>query len=334
MPVESSYLKTFVEVVRAGSFSRAADNLNLTQPGVSRRIKMLEEQYGCELVDRASRVLRPTPAGKLVFEAAETLLGVEQNLMSGLRVLGGKTKISFSCTASFGIAHLPSVLKDFMLACPDSADLKFVFNSPEQILQGIKARSFDLAVMELCEAFDLSEVAAFPLPGDEVLFASAPALGLPSPDTTLAALFDVPFFVRREGCCSRLLLENNLHAAGHDLREFRKVIVHDDLHLIIQAILDGEGISFLSRDVLQDHLAAGRLVAHRVPGFHHSRQRALVLERPVALDEASSHFVTALFNHFEVLIPDELFANREWLVPAGADAEPAARTTARTLPVR
>ncbi len=332
--MESSYLKTFVEVVRARSFSRAAENLNLTQPGVSRRIKMLEEQYGCELVDRAGRVLRPTPAGKLVFEAAETLLGVEQNLMSGLRVLGGKTKISFSCTASFGIAHLPSVLKDFMLACPDSADLKFVFNSPEQILAGITARSFDLAVMELCEAFNLSEVAAFPLPGDEVMFASSPALGLPSPDTNLEALFDVPFFVRREGCCSRLLLENNLHAVGHDLREFRQVIVHDDLHLIIQAILDGEGISFLSRDVLSDHLAAGRLVAHRVPGFHHSRQRALVLERPVALDEASSHFVTALFNHFDVLIPDELFANREWLAPAGAAAEPAARTARPALSVR
>ncbi len=331
--MESTYLKTFVEVVNAGTFSRAAENLNLTQPGVSRRIRILEEQYGCELVDRSGRVLRPTPAGKLVFDAARTLLGVEQNLMSGLRVLGGKTRISFSCTASFGIAHLPEVLKDFMLACPDSADLKFVFNSPDQILAGITAHSFDLAVMELCEAFDLSDLASFSLPGDEVIFASAPALGLASPDATLEALFDVPFFVRREGCCSRLLLENNLRAAGHDLGEFRRVIVHDDLHLIVRAILDGEGISFLSRDVLQDHLAAGRLVPHRVPRFHHSRQRALVLERPVALDEAASHFVTALFNHFDVLIPDELFANREWLEPVGT-APPAAGAARPALPSR
>jgi DNA-binding transcriptional LysR family regulator len=91
------------------------------------------------------------------------------------------------------------------------------------------------------------------------------------------------------------------------------LIVHDDLHLIVQSVLDGEGMSFLSRDILGDHVTTGRLAIHRVPGFHHSRQRALVLDRPVALDEASSHFVTALFNHFEVLIPDELFANRPWL---------------------
>jgi DNA-binding transcriptional LysR family regulator len=332
--VESSYLKTFVEVVRAGSFSRAAETLNLTQPGVSRRIKNLEQQYGCELVDRGGRVLRPTPAGRLVFEAAETLLGVEQNLLSGLRVLGGKARISFSCTPSFGIAHLPSVLKDFMLACPDSADLKFVFNAPEQILQGLTDRSFDLAVMELCESFDLSDFAAFSLPGDEAFFVSSPSLGLTSPDTTIAALLDIPFFVRREGCCSRLLLESNLHAVGHDLREFRRVVVHDDLHVVVQALLDGEGVSFLSRDVLEDHLAAGRLVAHRVPGFHHSRERALVLERPIALDEASSHFVTALFNHFDVLIPDELFANRDWLVRVGTPAATSARATRPTLPAR
>lgn len=151
-----------------------------------------------------------------------------------------------------------------------------------------------------------------------------PSLGLPSPEATIEGLRDVPFFVRREGCCSRLLLERSLHAAGHDLREFRKVIVHDDLHLIVRAVLDGEGMSFLSRDILVDHLATGRLVFHRVPGFRHSRQRALVVDRPVSLDEASSHFVTALFNHFEILIPDELFANRPWLEKAGRAANPRA----------
>lgn len=311
--LESSYLKTLVEVIRAGSFSRAAETMNLTQPGVSRRIKQLEEEYGCELVDRSGKSLRPTPAGRLVFEAAQTLLGVEESLISGLRVLGGRTKISFSCTPLFGIAHLPAIMKDFMLASPESGDLQFVFNMPDQILEGLRTRATDLAVMELCEFFDLSDFATFPLPGDEVLFVSAPELGLAGPETTVPTLLATPFFVRREGCCSRLLLEKSLRAVGHDLREFRKVIVHDDLHLIVRSVLDGEGMSFLSRDVVGEHLESGRLVAHRVPGFHHSRQRALVLERPIALDEAASHFVTALFNHFEVLIPDELFANRPWL---------------------
>ncbi len=199
----------------------------------------------------------------------------------------------------------------------------FVFNMPDQILEGLKTRATDLAVMELCEFFDLSEFATFPLPGDEVLFVSVPGLGLPAPETSVPDLLATPFFVRREGCCSRLLLEKSLRAVGHDLREFRKVIVHDDLHLIVRAVLDGEGMSFLSRDVIGEHLESGRLVAHRVPGFHHSRERAIVLERPIALDEASSNFVTALFNHFEVLIPDELFANRPWLNGPARSTTPA-----------
>ncbi len=322
--MESSYLKTLVEVVRAGSFSRAAEVLNLTQPGVSRRIKMLEEQYGCELIDRSGPTLRPTAAGRLVYEKAEALLGIEDDLMSGLAQLGGKTKISFSCTPSFGIAHLPGILKEFMLACPDSADLKFAFNAPEQILNGIEDRSFDLAVMELCECFDLSSFATFSLPGDEVLFASAPCLRLPTPDASVESLVATPLFTRHEGCCSRLLLEENLKESGHHLRDFQRVIVHDDLHLIVQALLEGDGTSFLSRDVLGEHLTSGRLVAHRIAGFRHARQRALVLDRGFALDEASAHFVTALFNHFEVRIPDELFANRRWTIPSGTRLAPAA----------
>lgn len=80
-------------------------------------------------------------------------------------------------------------------------------------------------------------------------------------------------------------------------------------------------MSFLSRDVIGGHRDAGRLVAHRVPGFHRSRERALVPDRPIALDEASSHVGTALFDHFGVLPPDELLANRPLLEKRGAEAE-------------
>jgi DNA-binding transcriptional LysR family regulator len=292
---------------------------------VSRRIKMMEEQYGCELVDRSGPLLRPTAAGRLVHDAAETLLGIEEHLMSGLRVLGGKTRISFSCTPSFGIAHLPSILKEFMLACPDSADLKFAFNAPKQILEGLEAKSCDLAVMELCDCFNLTDLAEFPLPGDDVVFTSAPSLGLDRLEVPIEALIEMPLFTRHEGCCSRLLLEDNLRSIGHDIKEFRKVIVLDDLHLIVQALLEGEGISFLSSDVLTEHLHSGRLSAHKVSGFRHARQRALILQRPFALDEASSHFVTALFNHFDTRIPSVLFENRRWPRHTPAPAPRSAR---------
>lgn len=306
--MESSYLRTLVEVVRTGSFSRAAEVQGLTQPAISRRIKALEERYGCELLDRSGPVVLPTRAGQLVYDAAENLLGIEESLASGLRVLGGKTKISFSCAPSFGIAHLPQILREFMLACPDSADLRFAFSPPEEILQGLTRRSYDLAVMDLCDWFDLTPYRVFPVPGHEVIFASAPALGLPAPETPIEALFDVPLYARHEGCCSRLLLAENLKKVGREFADFRRSVVLDDLHLIVQTLLAGEGTSFLSTDVVGEHLASGRLVAHRVPGFRHERQRVLVLEPGFAIDEVGAQFLAALFGRFDAPIPAELEA--------------------------
>ncbi|MCX6543425.1 MAG: LysR family transcriptional regulator [Acidobacteria bacterium] len=328
--MESLYLKTLVEVVRTGSLSRAAEILHVTQPAVSKRIKFMEDQYGCALLDRSGAHLRTTPAGRLVYEKAESVLEIEADLVSGLHVLSGKTRIAFSCTPSFGIAHLPAILKEFMLACADGADLKFMFNPPQQILEGLTKGRFDLAVMELCECFDLSDHEAFPLPGDEMVFVSKPALGILAPDASIDALRAVPLFTRHEGCCSRILLEDNLKGVGHELRDFRNVIVLDDLHLMVQAVVDGEGIAFLSRDVLGEHLAAGRLVAHHVAGFRHARQRALVLNRGSALDGPSADFVTALFNHFDVRVPSSLFPGRREAEPEpGPACEIASRRTLR-----
>lgn len=327
--MESVYLKTLVEVVKAGSLSRAADTLCVTQPAVSRRIRFLEEQYGCPLLDRSGPRLRPTEAGMLVYRKAEALLDVEADLVAGLRALGGKTRISFSSSPAFGIAHLPAILREFMLVCGDTAELSFVLQTPQQVMDGIEAGIFDLAVVEMCECFDLSAYRSFPLPEHEMVFVSAPRLGIPSPETTVDALLDTPLFTRKEGCCSRTLLENNLKRIGRDLREFRQIIVLDDLHMVVDSVLRGDGASFLSRDILAGHLAAGRLQAHHVPGFQHMRNRALVLARPDGLDGSLGRFVATLLDHFSLPRPAELAgdappepaaasASCGWVAPRGA----------------
>lgn len=331
--MESVYLKTLVEVVRAGSISRAADTLCVTQPAVSRRIKFMEEQYGCPLLDRSGPRLTPTEAGALVYRKAETLLEIEADLVAGLHLLSGRTRISFTSTPSFGIAHLPAILRQFMLTCADTADLKFVFNMPNQIQQGLNEGRFDLAVTELCEGLDLSSCITVPLPDAEVVFVSAPSLGLPTPNAEIGTLIDVPLFTRREGCCSRTLLESNLEAVGQDLCNFRTLIVFDDLHVIVQAVLNGEGASFLSRDVVADHLASGRMVEHRIAGFQHSRRRAMVTSRSDYMAGALGKFVESLFAHFSLPMPGSVGAT-SGPRPVAASTRTPRRTGGRAPAVR
>jgi DNA-binding transcriptional LysR family regulator len=295
--VESVYLRTLVEVVKAGSLSRAAEILCVTQPAVSRRIKFLEERYGRALLDRSGSQVRPTEAGRLVVQKAEALLEIEADLDACLHRLEGKTRLTFGCTQAFGIAHLPKVLKNFMLTCGETAELKFMFLPPRELLQGMGEGMFDGAVLEGATLLDPA-FTSYPLPEAEIIFFSAPSLGLPSPQTTIEALLERPLFTRLEGCCSRMLLEKGLKDLGHDLGAFRKVIILDDLHLLIQTVLEGEGVSFLPRDLLRDHLAAGRANVHIVPGLQHACQRALVVNQGEGAPAPMTQLIEVVLEHF------------------------------------
>src|ERR1700736_4563792 len=67
-------LKTFLEVARLGSFSRAAEKVLRSQPAVSAQIRQLEQEYGKRLFDRSAKSVRLTPAGEVVFDYAQQLL--------------------------------------------------------------------------------------------------------------------------------------------------------------------------------------------------------------------------------------------------------------------
>lgn len=298
--MESIYLKTLVEVIKEGSISKAAETLCVTQPAVSRRIKFIEEQYGFPLLDRSGQMLTPTNAGKLVFDKALKLLEIERELLSDLKSMRESKSIAFICTPTFGIVHLPTIMHKFMLEYNDLADLSFMFDTPNKIVEALRDGMYDLAVIEHCERFDFSDLSTVALPGDDMIFASAPALAVPAGITDPDALFAQNVFVRKEGCCSRTLLEGNLRAIGRKLSDFRSFVVIDDLHMIIKVTREGQGVSFLSRELVQDQIDTGLLCEHRIDGFRHHRNRTLIIHSDCLQQPKSplNYFINILTTRF------------------------------------
>lgn len=276
--METQYLKTLQTVVGTGSFSVAAGELCITQSAVSQRIKFMEERYGLPLVDRSGTSICPTQAGLLVLHKAEQILLLEKELENELRSLGRKNRLSFCCTPTFGIVYLPKVLNRFFLAASDDVDFKFVLNPPEKSLKGLLSNDFQLAVIEHCNPVDLAEVVALPLPPDELVFISSPALGMPAV-VSLDTLLQQRIVARREGCSSRLLLQKNLRDAGRSIDDFKGIIMHDDLHLTIETVLAGSGVAFVSRSLIKEYISEGRLAEHSVTGFSCSRLRTIIFKR-------------------------------------------------------
>lgn len=292
--MESTYLKTLREAIHCGSFAKAADRLFITQSAVSRRVKFLEDQLGVELVDRSGPVLQPTEAGKLVLKKAEQILGIEQELMSGLKNLTSRRQVSFCCTPSFAIAHLPGIMQEYMLSKneSESVDLKFLIDIPERILAGLKKGLHDFAVMEYCQCVPLDDFHVTELPGDSMVFFARRG-SLPE-NPQLEDILDKTLFTRVEGCCSRTFLENNLQSKGLSIDSFANVIVFEDLNLIMQSVLRDDGISYLSTDILATCAKDKDFVTFVIEGFDTRRKRALIFNAPPDTD--------SLFEAFESLI--------------------------------
>jgi DNA-binding transcriptional LysR family regulator len=277
--METRYLNTLIASVEAGTFSKAAELLHITQSAVSQRIKFLEDHFGHQLLDRSGQRLALTTPGQLVFAKAKDILDKEKELLTCLQDSAAKKRLSICCTPTFGMAYLPQVLNDFLRVHSDMSDLKFVFLQPADALQGLRYEEFDLAVIEHRLDLDFSGYDRYSMPDDEMLVVAAASSGLPSVDglVKLEDLKGSRLFARRDGCSSKELMRKNLLAHGFDFDEFDGIIVSDDLRFTLQSVLAGDGIAYVSQSLVSDYLVSGQLVGLRVEGFEHTRGRSVVM---------------------------------------------------------
>lgn len=113
-------LRYFIALNEHRSFVRAADAMGITQPAFSRSIQGLEQEFGCVLVDRAHKDLRPTPEGQVVLQHAlslvqgAALLSHEVTRMSKLDA----GEVRFGCDAVAAVNLVPQALARFITAYP------------------------------------------------------------------------------------------------------------------------------------------------------------------------------------------------------------------------
>ena len=303
--MESVYLQTLVESIATGSFSKASENLCVTQSAVSRRIKFLEDQYGFALIDRSGPILVTTDAGRIVLEKAEKILSLEKELLHDLQEIVPKTCITFCCTPAFGIAYLPEIMKGFMLLNPGMNELRFFFDTPDKVVNGLREGIYQVGVIEHTDHFELSEFETFELPVGEVVFVSAQQLGLTEDELTIDELTRYDLYSRNEGCCSKKLLDYSMKKIGCDYAEFNRVVFYDDLHLIINAVHEGCGIAFISRSIVKQQLESGIFRAHRVRGFEHGFQQTLIVNNAPSSFPLLSGFITTIQAIFETSTPPQ-----------------------------
>lgn len=144
------HLIYFIEVARHRNFTKAAHALHISQPSISKMIKVLEEELGVPLFNRTTRQIELTDAGKAVLREAQHIVTSFQNLKSELAdVIDLKTgSILFGLPPMVGASFFPNIIGRFNQIYP-GVTIKLIEVGSRQVEEGIEDGSLDIGVVAL-----------------------------------------------------------------------------------------------------------------------------------------------------------------------------------------
>lgn len=256
-------LKVFVAVARLLSFSRAAEELHLTQPAVSTQIRKLEEHAGNALFEQFGKKVYLTPAGTELLQISRTIIQqfeAAENAMTQIKgIPGGKLNVG---VISAGDYFFPRLLVEFA-SRHRGVTLNFTVHNREGLLSHIADNLTDLAVM-VRPPTDLDTVNEPFAPHPYVIVAAPvhPLVG--QRNIPVATLMREPFVVRERGSDTWNSMEEGF---GGDLGAINIAMEIRSTETIKQAVIAGMGVSFLSAHTISQELKAGKLRVLDVQGF-------------------------------------------------------------------
>lgn len=305
-------LKVFVEVARQKSFSRAAENIFLSQPTVSAHIKTLENEVGAQLLDRSQRELQLTGAGKVLLRYATELLNIKEEALISLaeerRIISGHLEIASSSVP--GSYILPELLKSFQKKHP-GVTFAVMLRDTRRVQESVGDYHHDLGfVGEPVCPDGLGEIK---LLQDELILIAAPAMSLPGEGTlSPPAVIDLdrgtnaedflalPFVMREPGSATREVFEKALERYYGPGKAAPRVIAYlESQEAIKEAVKKGLGVSVISRHAVKDELAAGLMKGCRLAGLHLKRSFYLIYHRNRVLSPLSRAFLDHCVGHFK-----------------------------------
>lgn len=269
------HLQTFHRVARSLNFSRAAEELALSQSAVSRHIEALEQEFGVELFARSGRGVALTEAGGRLLAYAERILHLSQEAARALAELrdleSGRLIVAASTTP--GNYLLGPVVAAYQERHP-GIDLHLEIGDSLSVAHLVEEGRVDLAVLAGPPAG--TGVAAEPCLSDELLLVAAPGHPLAGrPSVSLADLTGARLLLRAPGSHSRQMVEQLFRDRGLQPGPVREL---GSTEAIKHTVAAGGGVAFISRFALALELHTGRL--QWLPGRDSRISRPFVLAYP------------------------------------------------------
>lgn len=258
--MNTSYLRTFIEVINLKNISKAAEKLFITQPAVSKQLQLLEKDFGSELFKKNGREIIPTEEGYILYNYAKNVLDEENKIYALLRrdddkLFGNLTVYTSSMPADY---YIHDLIVEFSNLYPDvtytikKIDSDMVFKNIEE---GFTSFGFtgtvskNKKIKNICIAED-----------EVVIVASADKIKeINSNKINLDNIYDQKFILREKGSATLQIFENYLNKKHISISDLNIIIQAEDNEIIKKFIANNVGIAVLPKKAVENELKEGKM---------------------------------------------------------------------------
>ncbi len=286
------YLRTYIEVIRLGSFSRVAKRLSISQPAVSFQIQKLEQELGVRLIDRRQKTLMMTEAGKRLLVFAKLFDKEHQALMHDFERLREEVTGNLTIAASTmpGDFILPPILSEFKRQHP-AVSIQVAVTDSGRVIEVVKSGVYDIGFCGISP--EDQELEAVKIAEDEIVlivFPDHPFAG--RKQVSFLEVSAEPLIFRESTSGTQRSLEALLLNAGFDLSQCKPTLVLGTTEAVVTAVEAKAGIAFVSNLAIKKSVALGLVKVVKVEGVTLKRNFWCTYRKQMMVSRLLEEFIT------------------------------------------
>ncbi len=281
-------IEAFVNIVRYGSFSKAADATFFTQPTISTHIRNLENELGVKLLDRGSRVIEMTPEGSTFYKYAVEMINARAQAFEALNCRGKKIEGILELQASSipAVTFLPGLLADFRKKYP-GIQYYLSVSDTQGAVDNINERRGEIGFVG--EDVSSGIIESIKVAVDRSVLIAPLSYNI-SPEIALSEAISFPFIWRETGSATRRIFEDAALRLGYDKEKFEVAALVNDMHTIIRLVEEGLGVAVVSEKIAST--LEGMVSVAEIRDFNEARSFYMIKLKGISLSPAAEAFVS------------------------------------------
>lgn len=271
------HLEVFIKVVEKENFSKAGEELHMSQPALSQYIKDLEETLGARLLERSNRYVYLNKAGEIVYRYAKEIIALYSKMQLSLDDLTNHLRgpISIGASYTFGEYILPRVIATLRRGYPQVLPSVKIGNT-KQIVDLVAAHQIDIGIIE--GSFYNEKLYTKMIANDEMFVVASPEHPLavsPNKEISISELMDEVWILREKGSGTREAADQLFEL--HNI-EPEHIMEFGSTQLIKETVKEGMGITLLSKWAIETEEEEGSIRKIPVKELPFTRTFSIVID--------------------------------------------------------